>query len=36
MHNRAEPRYDDLVAEVVEDLRVALDRAVRLGIPASA
>ena len=33
MHNRAEPRYDDLVAEVVEDLRVALDRAVRLGIP---
>ena len=34
MHNRAEPRYDDLVAEVVEDLRVALDRAVRLGVPA--
>ena len=33
MHNRAEPRYGDLMAEVVEDLRVALDRAVRLGVP---
>ena len=33
MHNRAEPRYGDLMAEVVEDLRVALDRAVRLGDP---
>lgn len=32
MHNRAEPRYDDLVAEVVADLRAALDRAVRLGV----
>ena len=32
MHNRAEPRYDDLIAEVVADLRAALDRAVRLGV----
>jgi len=31
MHNRAEPRYADLVREVVADLRAALDRAVRLG-----
>ena len=29
MHNRAEPRYEDLVTEVVADLRRALDRAVR-------
>jgi dihydropteroate synthase len=34
MHNRAEPVYADLMAEVVTDLRAALDRAVRLGIPA--
>ena len=32
MHNRAEPRYDDLMAELVADLRTALDRAVRLGV----
>ncbi len=32
MHNRAEPRYDDLVAEVVADLRMALERAERLGV----
>jgi dihydropteroate synthase len=32
MHNRAEPRYGDLIAEVVADLRAALDRAVGLGI----
>jgi dihydropteroate synthase len=32
MHNRAESRYDDLIAEVVADLRAALDRAVRLGV----
>ena len=25
MHNRAEPRYDDVVAEVIADLRGALD-----------
>jgi len=33
MHNRAEPRYDDLVAEVVADLRRAVERAVRAGVP---
>jgi dihydropteroate synthase len=33
MHNRAEPRYDDLVAEVVDDLRRAVERAVRAGVP---
>lgn len=33
MHNRAEPRYRDLVGEVVGDLRAAIDRAVRLGVP---
>ena len=32
MHNRHEPVYEDVVAEVVADLRVALDRAVRLGV----
>jgi dihydropteroate synthase len=32
MHNRAEPRYTDLVAEVVADLRAALERATRLGV----
>ena len=34
MHNRAEPRYADLLAEVVADLRAALERAVRLGVAA--
>ena len=29
MHNRAEARYDDLVAEVIADLRRAIDRARR-------
>ncbi len=33
MHNRAEARYRDVVAEVVEDLRRALDRAVDAGLP---
>ena len=33
MHNRAEARYQDLVAEVVSDLRNALDRAVAAGVP---
>jgi dihydropteroate synthase len=33
MHNRAEPRYEDLVAEVVADLRRAVERAVRAGVP---
>ena len=35
MHNRGEPRYGDLIAEVVADLRAALDRAERLGVPAA-
>ena len=33
MHNRAEPHYDDIVAELLEDLRTALDRAVAAGVP---
>jgi len=33
MHNRAEARYDDVVAEVVADLRRAIDRAVGAGVP---
>jgi dihydropteroate synthase len=33
MHNRAEPRYDDVVAEVVADLAAALERAERAGVP---
>jgi dihydropteroate synthase len=33
MHNRAEPRYADLVGEVVGDLRVAIERAAALGVP---
>jgi dihydropteroate synthase len=32
MHNRAAPRYTEFVAEVVDDLRAALDRAVGLGV----
>ena len=32
MHNREEARYDDVVREVVDDLRAALERAERLGI----
>jgi dihydropteroate synthase len=32
MHNRAEPRYDDVVAEVVDDLGRALDRARTAGV----
>jgi dihydropteroate synthase len=36
MHNRAEPIYDDVVAEVVADLRAAMERAERAGVqPAS-
>ena len=31
MHNRAEPRYDDVVAEVVADLGAAIERALRAG-----
>lgn len=33
MHNRAEPVYLDVVEEVVADLRAAVERAVRLGVP---
>ncbi len=33
MHNRAEARYDDLIVEIVDDLRRALDRAVAAGVP---
>ena len=32
MHNRTEPVYDDVVAEVVSDLHAAIDRAVALGV----
>jgi dihydropteroate synthase len=33
MHNRAEARYVDFVAELIEDLRAAVDRAVAVGVP---
>lgn len=32
MHNRAQPLYDDLIGEVVADLRRALERALRRGV----
>jgi dihydropteroate synthase len=32
MHDRAEPRYDDVVGEVVADLRAACERAIRAGV----
>jgi dihydropteroate synthase len=32
MHNRSEPVYDDVVGEVIDDLRAAVDRAIGLGI----
>jgi len=32
MHNRVEPVYDDVVAEVVDDLRAAVERAVAVGV----
>jgi len=32
MHNRAEASYADLITEIVADLRVALDRAIALGM----
>jgi dihydropteroate synthase len=35
MHDRVEPRYDDVVVEVVDDLRAALARAQDLGVPAA-
>jgi dihydropteroate synthase len=34
MHNRAEPQYEDLVAEVIADLRAALERVIGLGVHA--
>jgi dihydropteroate synthase len=33
MHNRAEPRYRNVVAEVLTDLQRALDRALAAGVP---
>jgi dihydropteroate synthase len=33
MHNRAEPNYRDFAAELVDDLRAAVDRAVAAGVP---
>jgi dihydropteroate synthase len=33
MHNRAEALYDDVIGEVVADLRAARDRAVAAGVP---
>ena len=33
MHNRAEPRYRTVVAEVVADLQRAIDRALEAGVP---
>jgi dihydropteroate synthase len=32
MHNRAEPRYTNLLAEVIGDLQAAIDRAMRAGV----
>lgn len=32
MHNRAEGRYDDVVGEVIADLRAAIERAERAGV----
>jgi dihydropteroate synthase len=36
MHNRAEPIYADLMAEIVGDLRAAIDRALAAGVPRDA
>ncbi len=36
MHNRTEARYEDVVAEVVADLRAAVARAVQAGVPETA
>jgi dihydropteroate synthase len=33
MHNRAEPRYANVVAEVVADLQSAIGRALDAGVP---
>lgn len=34
MHNRAEPRYNDLMSEILADLQAAIDRAIAAGVPA--
>jgi dihydropteroate synthase len=36
MHNRAEPRYNDLMPEILADLQRAIDRAIVAGVPAAA
>ncbi len=36
MHNRAEARYDDVLADVLADLAAALDRAIGVGLPRDA
>ncbi len=36
MHNRIEATYADVVAEIIEDLRAALERAVAAGVPREA
>src|SRR5688500_17481269 len=36
MHNRAEPRYNDLMPEILADLQRAIDRAIAAGVPAAA
>jgi dihydropteroate synthase len=33
MHNRAEARYTNLIAEILADLQAAIDRALRAGVP---
>ncbi|MFI5258241.1 MAG: dihydropteroate synthase [Candidatus Limnocylindrales bacterium] len=33
MHNRTQPRYNDFVAELIDDLRAAVERAVAAGVP---
>ncbi len=35
MHNRAAPRYEDLMAEIVDDLERAIDRALAAGVPSA-
>ena len=35
MHNRAEPRYNDLMPEILADLQGAIDRAIAAGVPAA-
>ncbi len=35
MHNRSEPRYDDLMPEILADLQGSIDRAIAAGVPAA-